>query len=181
LTVKEEKEMELTEYIASIPDFPKEGIIFRDITPILTSPKAIRHVTRKMADFIEDNGANLVLAPEARGFFFGIPAAVEADVAFAPVRKPGKLPRETIRETYDLEYGTDTLEIHADAIQPGDKVVVVDDLLATGGTVEAIMNLARKQGAEVVGAAFVVELDDLKGRDRFKDIPVLSLVHYEGE
>lgn len=173
--------MELNSYIASIPGFPKEGIVFRDITPILASPKAMRHVTRKLADFIEDQDANLVLAPEARGFLFGLPAAVEADVAFAPVRKPGKLPRETIQETYDLEYGTDTLQMHADAIKPGDRVVIIDDLLATGGTVEAIRKMAEKQGAKVVGAAFVVELDDLKGRDRMQQIPVLSLVHYEGE
>lgn len=173
--------MELKDYIASIPDFPKEGIIFRDITPILTSPKAMRHVTRKLADFIEDQNATLVLAPEARGFFFGLPAAVEADVAFAPVRKPGKLPRETVQETYELEYGTDTLQMHADAIKPGDRVVIIDDLLATGGTVEAIRRMAEKQGAEVVGAAFVVELDDLHGRDRLKDVPLLSLIHYEGE
>ena len=173
--------MELNNYIASIPGFPKEGIIFRDITPILASPKAMRHVTRKLADFIEDQDANLVLAPEARGFFFGLPAAVEADVAFAPVRKPGKLPREVIQESYDLEYGTDTLQMHADAIKPGDRVVIVDDLLANGGTVEAIRKMAEKQGAEVVGAAFVVELDDLHGRDRLGDMPVLSLVHYEGE
>lgn len=173
--------MELKDYIASIPDFPKDGIIFRDITPILTSPKAMRHVTRKLADFIEDQDATLVLAPEARGFFFGLPAAVEADVAFAPVRKPGKLPRETVQETYELEYGTDTLQMHADAIKPGDRVVIIDDLLATGGTVEAIRRMAEKQGAEVVGAAFVVELDDLHGRERLKDVPLLSLIHYEGE
>lgn len=173
--------MELKDYIASIPGFPKEGIIFRDITPILTSPKAMRHVTRKMADFIEDHDANIVLAPEARGFFFGLPAAVEADVAFAPVRKPGKLPRDVVSETYDLEYGTDTLQMHADALKPGDKVVIIDDLLATGGTVEAIRKMAERQGAQVVGCAFVVELDDLHGRDRLGDLPVLSLIHYEGE
>lgn len=173
--------MELKDYIASIPDFPKQGIIFRDITPILTSPKAMRHVTRKMADFIEDTDANIVLAPEARGFLFGLPAAVEADVAFAPVRKPGKLPRETVSESYELEYGTDTLQMHADAIKPGDKVVIIDDLLATGGTVEAIRKMAEKQGAEVVGAAFVIELDDLHGKDKLPDLPLLSLIHYEGE
>jgi len=173
--------MELNDYIASIPGFPMEGIIFRDITPILASPKAMRHVTRKLADFIEDQNATLVLAPEARGFLFGLPAAVEADVAFAPVRKPGKLPRTVVEETYDLEYGTDTLQIHADAIKPGDRVVIVDDLLATGGTVQAIRHMAEKCGAEVVGTAFVVELDDLKGRDRLEDVPILSLVHYEGE
>lgn len=105
----------------------------------------MRHVTRKLADFIEDQDANLVLAPEARGFFFGLPAAVEADVAFAPVRKPGKLPREVIQESYDLEYGTDTLQMHADAIKPGDRVVIVDDLLATGGTVEAIRKMAENR------------------------------------
>lgn len=173
--------MDIRDYIASIPDFPKEGIIFRDVTPILSSPKAMRHVTRKMADFIEDQDANLVLAPEARGFVFAIPAAIEADVPFAPVRKPGKLPRETISQTYDLEYGTDELQVHADAIKPGDRIVIIDDLLATGGTVEAVTKMARKVGAEVVGAAFVIELNDLKGREKLKDVPVLALTSYEGE
>lgn len=173
--------MELKNYIASIPGFPKKEVIFRDITPILTSPKAMRHVTRKMADFIEDHDANIVLAPEARGFFFGLPAAVEADVAFAPVRKPGKLPREVVSESYELEYGTDTLQMHADALKPGDRVVIIDDLLATGGTVAAIRKMAEKQGAEVVGCAFVVELDDLHGQDKLPGLPILSLVHYSGE
>lgn len=173
--------MNIQDYIATIPGFPKEGVLFRDVTPILSSPKAMRHVTRKMADFIEDHDANLVLAPEARGFVFAIPAAIEADVAFAPVRKPGKLPREVISQTYDLEYGTDELQIHADAIKKGDRVVIIDDLLATGGTVEAIVKMARSVGAEVVGAAFVIELEDLKGREKLEGIPILPLVTYEGE
>ena len=173
--------MNLKNYIENIPGVPKEGIIFRDVTPILTEPKAMRYVASRMSVFIQELQADLVIAPEARGFLFGIPAALQSDVAFAPVRKPGKLPRKTISQTYELEYGTDELQMHADAIQPGQKVVIVDDLLATGGTVEAIIRLVEAQGAQVVGIAFVIELDDLKGREKFKDIPVLSLTHYEGE
>ena len=173
--------MNLKEYIKNIPGFPKEGIIFRDVTPILSEPKAMRYVASKMSVFIQDRDADLVVAPEARGFWFGIPAALESDVEFAPVRKPGKLPRKTISQRYDLEYGQDELHMHADAIHPGQKVVIVDDLLATGGTVDAIIKLVQAQKAEVVGIAFVIELDDLKGREKFGDIPVLSLAHYKGE
>ena len=173
--------MNIKDYIESIPDFPKKGIMFRDITPILESPEAMQYVTKEIAKFAETTKANLIIAPEARGFFFGIPAAMEANIGFAPVRKPGKLPRETISVKYDLEYGTDELQIHVDAIKEGDRVLIVDDLLATGGTVEAIVKLVESRKAEVAGIAFVIELDDLKGRERFGDIPVLSLTHYEGE
>lgn len=173
--------MDIKQYIASIPGFPKEGIIFRDITPVLEEPKAMRYVIDKFTNFIKEQEADLILGPEARGFLFGVPAAIEANVPFAPVRKPGKLPRETISETYDLEYGTDELCIHADAIKPGQKVVIVDDLLATGGTVEAIIRMVRKMKAEVVGVCFVIELDDLKGKEKFNDIPLCVLSHFEGE
>ena len=173
--------MDLKNYIESIPGFPKEGIIFRDVTPILQNAKAMRYCVDAINTFVHDTQADLVLAPEARGFLFGVPVALENNIGFVPVRKPGKLPRKTVSETYDLEYGQDQLCVHADAIAPGQKVVIVDDLLATGGTVEAIIKMVERMGAQVVGIAFVIELDDLNGREKFKDIPVLSLTHYEGE
>lgn len=173
--------MNYKDYIASIPGFPKEGIIFRDVTPILENPDVYKSVTKDISKFAKDLEATVVIGPEARGFWFGIPVAEELKLPFVPVRKPGKLPRAVITETYELEYGTDTLCMHADSLKASDKVIIVDDLLATGGTVEAIVKLVEKQGAQVVGIAFVVELDDLKGKDKFKDIPVFSLTHYEGE
>lgn len=173
--------MNVKDYIASIPGFPKEGIIFRDITPILETPKVMRYVVDEFTNFVKETKADLILGPEARGFLFGAPVALEADLPFAPVRKPGKLPRDTIEEEYELEYGTDKLCIHEDVIKPGQKVVVIDDLLATGGTVEAIVRMVKKMGGEVVGICFVIELDDLKGMEKFKDIPVCVLSHFEGE
>ncbi|TGY65852.1 adenine phosphoribosyltransferase [Dubosiella muris] len=173
--------MNIKNYIESIPDFPKKGIMFRDITPILAHPEAMRYVTGQIVEFAKKVDANLIVAPEARGFFFGTPAAIEANIGFAPVRKPGKLPRETMSVTYELEYGEDELQMHVDAIHEGDRVLIVDDLLATGGTVDAIVRLVESRKAKVVGIAFVIELDDLKGREKFKDIPVLALTHYEGE
>ena len=135
----------------------------------------------QIADFAKEVGATHVLAPEARGFMFGIPAAIAAQLPFVPVRKPGKLPRAVIEETYELEYGVDHLQMHADALTKDSKVLIVDDLLATGGTVKAISNLVKRCDSQVVGYAFVVELDDLHGRNKLDDAPVLSLVHYEGE
>lgn len=173
--------MNIKNYIESIPDFPKKGIMFRDITPILAHPEAMRYVTGQIVTFAKQVDANLIVAPEARGFFFGTPAAIEANIGFVPVRKPGKLPRETMSVTYELEYGEDELQMHVDAIHEGDRVLIVDDLLATGGTVDAIVRLVESRKAKVVGIAFVIELDDLKGREKFKDIPVLALTHYEGE
>lgn len=174
--------IDLKDYIASIPDFPKKGIIFRDITPIMLEPEAFKEVTARIAEFAKEIGADLVIGPESRGFLFGVPAAIEANLPFAPVRKPGKLPRETISQSFTLEYGTDTLEMHKDAVKPGQKVLIVDDLLATGGTVEAAEKMVERLGGSVAGYAFVIELDDLKGRDRLsKDVPVLALTHYKGE
>ncbi len=173
---------DLKDYIASIPGFPKEGIIFRDITPILLEPEVFQDVTDQIAAFAKEVGADLVIGPESRGFLFGVPAALEAGLPFAPVRKPGKLPRKTISESFTLEYGTDTLEMHEDAVRPGQKVLIVDDLLATGGTVEAAERMVERLGGSVAGYAFVIELDDLHGRDRLKaGTPVLALTHYEGE
>lgn len=173
--------MDLKEYIASIPGFPKEGIIFRDITPILQEPKAMHYVIEAFKKFVEGLDADVILAPEARGFLFGVPVASECELSFVPVRKPGKLPREVITQTYDLEYGQDSLCMHVDAIHPGDKVVIIDDLLATGGTVGAMIKMVERMHAQVVGCGFVIELDDLNGRRLFENIPVCSLTHFEGE
>lgn len=173
--------MDLKQYIASIPDFPKEGIMFRDITPILANPEAMNYTAEKLAEYAKEVKADAILAPEARGFMFGIPAALKANLPFIPVRKPGKLPRNVVSESYDLEYGQDRLEMHVDDLKPGMRVLVIDDLLATGGTVEAIDKMIRKLGCEPAGYAFIIELDDLHGRDKLKDAPVMVLEHYEGE
>ena len=173
--------VELKDYIRSIPDFPKPGIMFRDITPMLKSAAAMKEVIQRMAEAFRDANVTSILAAEARGFVFGAPLAMEMGVAFVPVRKPGKLPFETETFHYDLEYGSDALEIHSDAVSKGDRVLLVDDLLATGGTIEACMKLAEKQGAEVVGAAFVVELAFLNGRDRLGDRRIESLIAYQTE
>ena len=173
--------MDLKDYVASIPDFPKKGIIFRDITPILQNGAAYKEAIRKIAEFAKKVGATVIAGPEARGFMFGCPVATELGIGFVPVRKPGKLPREVISIEYELEYGKNTLCIHADAFKPTDKVLVVDDLLATGGTAKAAVDLIEKAGATVCGLAFVIDLVDLKGKDLFKNYPVLTLAEYEGE
>ena len=173
--------MNLKDYIRSIPDFPKPGIMFRDITPMLKSADAMKEVIQQLAAPFRDANVKSVLAAEARGFVFGAPLAMELGCAFIPVRKPGKLPGDTESFQYDLEYGSDSLEIHKDAVASGDRVLLVDDLLATGGTIEACMKLARQQGAEVVGAAFVIELAFLKGRDRLGDTKICSLLEYHTE
>lgn len=173
--------MDIKNYIASIPDFPQKGIIFRDITPILQHPEALHQVTDEIVDFTKKVGADFVVGPEARGFLFGVPVALECDLGFAPIRKPGKLPRDFISQKYGLEYGEDELCIHKDAIEPGQKVIIIDDLLATGGTTDAAIKLIHRMGGTVVGCAFVIELDDLKGREKIGDIPVYSIAHYKGE
>lgn len=155
--------------------------MFRDITPLLKSPPAMQEAIRLLAAPFRDRNVTSVLAAEARGFVFGAPLAMALGAAFVPVRKPGKLPFETRRFSYDLEYGSDSLEIHCDAIADGDRVLLVDDLLATGGTIEACLKLARLQQAEVVGAAFVIELAFLNGRHRLADVPVNSLITYHTE
>lgn len=173
--------MNIKDYIASIPGFPKEGIVFRDVTPILQHPEAMHYVTDDLAKVAQDWKADFIVGPEARGFLFGVPVAMKCNIGFAPVRKPGKLPREVIRQKYDLEYGTDELCIHTDAVKPGQKVMIIDDLLATGGTTAATIQLLEKMGAEVVGCAFVIELDDLPGREVVGDVPIYALAHFEGE
>ena len=170
--------MNLKNYVASIIDYPKEGILFRDITPLMGNGEAYKYSVDQMTEYAKEKGATIIVGPEARGFIFGCPVATNLGIGFAPIRKPGKLPRKTLEEAYDLEYGSNTLCIHADALKPGDKVIIVDDLLATGGTVKATINLCEKLGATVVGVACLIELVDLKGREALEGYDVLSLMEY---
>ena len=172
-------EMELKSLIRDIPDFPKPGILFRDITPLLASPDGLRAVNDAFVERVKDLGITKIAAVEARGFLFATPLAMQLDIGLVPVRKPGKLPHETLSFDYELEYGTDTLEIHADAIGEGDKVLIIDDLLATGGTVGACVELIKKAGGEVTACAFVIELAFLGGAAKLDDVPIISLVTYE--
>jgi len=171
--------MNFKEYIRVIPDFPQPGIRFKDITTLLKDGAAFRAAIRAMADAVADRNIELVAGPEARGFVIGAPLALELGVGFVPIRKSGKLPAETVEASYDLEYGTDRLAVHKDAVRPGQRVLVADDLLATGGTIETCVRLLRQLGAEVVGASFLIELGYLNGRDRLKDVNVFSLVRYD--
>ena len=171
--------LQLTDYIRSIPDFPKPGILFRDITPLLSHPAAFREAIRQLADHYRNRGVTSIAAAEARGFIFATPLAMELNAAFVPVRKPGKLPFDTESFHYELEYGTDSLEIHTDAFQPGDRVLMIDDLLATGGTMQACIKLVEKRGAEVVGCGFVIELEGLRGRKKIEPHDCFSLIRYE--
>ncbi len=164
--------------VRTIPDFPKPGILFYDITTLLKDPKGFATLIDALAQYYIDKEIDLVLGIEARGFIFGPALAYRLNAGFVPVRKPKKLPGPTARVTYDLEYGSDTLEIHVDAIEPGQRVVLVDDLLATGGTMEATIKLVTQLGGEIAGLGFAIELDFLKGRDRFKEYDVFSLLHY---
>ena len=165
--------------VRTVPDFPKPGILFYDITTLLKDKTGFAKMIDALASHYIERKVDLVLGIEARGFIFGPALAYRLNAGFVPVRKPGKLPAETVRVSYDLEYGSDSLEIHKDAIQPGQRVVLGDDLLATGGTMEATVKLARQLGGEIVGLAFAVELDFLKGRERFKEFDVFSLLHYD--
>jgi len=172
-------DLNLADYVRNIPDFPKPGILFRDITPLLAAPAAFRLAVVEMANPFRRDKIDVVAAAEARGFIFAAPVALELNASLVPIRKPGKLPYSTQALTYDLEYGSDTLEIHTDAIAPGSKVLVVDDLLATGGTVEACCRLVEKAGGIVVGCAFLIELADLKGADRIAQYKTICLVKCE--
>ena len=176
--MSEATQLDLTQFIRDIPDFPKPGILFKDITPLLASPEAFREVIRRMADHFRDREIDAIVAAEARGFIFAAPLALELNASFVPVRKPGKLPFETHAFHYELEYGTDTLEMHIDGVSDGQRVLVVDDLLATGGTVEACCRLLGNTGAEVVGCAFLICLDELKGEQRIAPNEAFSLIHY---
>ena len=170
--------MNLDNYIASIPDYPIEGVLFRDVTPLMGDGEAFHYACQKIVDFAREVGAEVVVGPESRGFIFGCPVAYELGIGFVPARKPNKLPRETISFEYALEYGTNKMEMHKDAIKPGQKVLVVDDLLATGGTIAAANKLIETLGGEVVGCAFLIELEDLKGREKLEGYKVLSLLKY---
>jgi len=170
--------MDLKKYIADVPDFPKEGILFRDITPLMLNGEAYKFASDEFTKYAQSKDANVIVGPEARGFIFGCPVATNLSVGFAPVRKPGKLPRDIVTESYDLEYGSNELSIHADSIKPGDKVLIIDDLLATGGTMAATIKLVEKLGGIVVGLAFLIELADLDGREKLKDYDILTLITY---
>ena len=164
--------------VRDVPDFPKPGILFRDLTPLMGDGAALRACVELLGERVAAHRPDVIVAVESRGFIFGAPVAAALGVGFAPVRKPGKLPARTLRRTYDLEYGTDSLEMHADAVRPGARVVIVDDLLATGGTAAATVELVREQGALVVAAAFVVELTFLPGRARLPGVAVDALIAY---
>lgn len=171
----------LEEYVRSIPDFPEKGIIFRDITSVLQDKDSLKMAIDAIEKELEGVDFDLVLGPESRGFIFGVPIAYNMEKGFIPVRKKGKLPCETVEMEYDLEYGTAVIEMHKDAIQPGQKVVIVDDLIATGGTIEAITKLVESLGGEVVKIVFLMELKGLKGRDKLQDYDVASIISYEGK
>lgn len=174
-------EEDLKQYIRSVKDFPKPGIMFRDITTILKDPVAFKLTAKLLFERAENLDVTKVVGIESRGFIFGSMLAEKLDVGFVPIRKPGKLPAETLSETYDLEYGTDTIEIHKDAIKPGDKVLLHDDLLATGGTAEAACRLIEKLGGKVMQASFIIELSFLNGREHLKNYDVQCLVDYKDE
>lgn len=172
--------IDFKEHIASVENFPNEGIIFRDITPILQDPELYKEATRRLAEYAKSKNADVIVGPEARGFIVGCPVATELGVGFVPARKPHKLPREVERASYDLEYGSNSLEMHKDAIKPGQRVVVCDDLLATAGTLRASKELIERLGGELVGAAFYIELPDLHGRETLPGVDIFSLVQYHG-
>jgi len=171
----------LEKSIRSIPDFPKPGILFRDVTTLIKNKAAFKKAIDLLAKKYKGKGFDKVVGVEARGFIFGAAVAHKIGAGFVPVRKKGKLPFKTIAATYQLEYGTDTLEVHQDAIIPDEKVLIIDDLLATGGTVKAVIELVKQLGGKVAGIGFVIELVDLKGKDKFKEYPVYSLVKFQGE
>ena len=172
---------ELEEYVRSIPDFPEPGIIFRDITTILQDPDGLHLAIQSMQDKLKDTEFDVVVGTESRGFIFGVPIAYKLHKAFVPVRKKGKLPCETVSMEYDLEYGSAVIEMHKDSIKPGQKVVLVDDLVATGGTIEAAIKLVEELGGEVVKVVFLMELAGLKGRERLKGYEVESVLCYDGK
>ena len=173
--------MNLYDYIASIPDYPIKGVLFRDVTPLIQDGPAFKEVTNKLAKIAKDLKVDVIVGPESRGFIFGCPVATELNVGFVPARKPNKLPREVISYQYSLEYGTNSLEMNKDAIKSGQRVLVIDDLLATGGTINAVNKMVEQLGGIVVGDAFLIELVDLKGREALKGYEVFSILQFEGE
>lgn len=170
--------MDLKQYVTTVENWPKEGISFKDITTIMDNGPAYKYATDQIVEYAKEVGAEIIVGPEARGFIIGCPVAYALEVGFAPVRKEGKLPREVVRVEYGLEYGKDVLTMHKDALKPGQKALVVDDLLATGGTVDATIRLIEKLGGEVVGCAFLIELTELEGRKKIGNYPVKTLIQY---
>ena len=177
---KHEKK-KLEDYVRSIPDFPEEGVIFRDVTSVLQDADGLRLSIDAMQKLVEEVECDVICGTESRGFIFGMPIAYNLHKAFVPIRKKGKLPRETISESYDLEYGSAEVEIHKDAIKPGQKVVLVDDLIATGGTIEACAKMIERLGAEVTRIVFLMELAGLKGREKLEKYDVKSVICYDGK
>ena len=170
--------MNLKDYIASIENYPQEGITFRDISPLMADGNAYSYAVREIVQYATNKQIDMIVGPEARGFIVGCPVAYELGIGFAPARKKGKLPRETVAVEYDLEYGSAELHLHKDAVKPGQKVLICDDLLATGGTMAAAAKLVEKLGGEVVGLAFLVELTDLKGREKISEYDIFTLMEY---
>lgn len=166
------------DYIADVKDFPIEGILFRDITPLMANGEVFKQACDELTEFAKEINVDVVAGPESRGFIFGCPIATNLNIGFVPIRKPKKLPRETIEVSYALEYGTNTLCMHKDAIKPGQRVLIVDDLLATGGTIKAAIELIEKLGGVVAGICFLIELEDLKGKELLKDYNVKCLMTY---
>jgi adenine phosphoribosyltransferase len=175
----EELKMDFREKIRVINDFPKKGISFKDITTLIGDGEALRASTDKFVEYLNDKNIDVIVGPESRGFIFGVPVAYAMKKGFVPVRKPGTLPGDTVAVEYDLEYGKDVLEIHKDAIKPGQRVAVVDDLLATGGTIGAVTKLVEQAGGEVAAVCFTIELTELNGRDKLKGYDVMTLVQYD--
>ncbi|GAA3604379.1 adenine phosphoribosyltransferase [Secundilactobacillus similis] len=170
--------LDLRDYIATVPNYPEPGVMFRDISPLMANGEAYRYATDLLVDYARSKDVEMIVGPEARGFIVGCPVAYELGVGFAPARKEGKLPRETVKATYELEYGESALYLHKDAIKPGQRVLVTDDLLATGGTISATIKLVEALGGVVVGTAFMIELKDLNGRDKIKGYDIFSLMEY---
>ncbi len=170
--------MNLKDYIAKVDNYPEEGIIFRDITPLMANGEAFKEATQQIVNYAKELNADVVVGPEARGFIVGCPVAYALEIGFVPVRKKGKLPREVIEVDYSLEYGNNTLTMHKDALTPGQRVLITDDLLATGGTIKATIDLVEKLGGVVVGCAFLIELEDLNGRDKISGYDIKTLMNY---
>ncbi|MEH7112046.1 adenine phosphoribosyltransferase [Neobacillus niacini] len=170
--------MDLEKFIAIVPDYPKPGISFKDITPLMNNGEAYKYATDQIVAYAKDMQIDLIVGPEARGFIIGCPVAYSLGIGFAPVRKDGKLPRETVKVSYGLEYGSDVLTIHKDAIQPGQRVLITDDLLATGGTIEATIQLVEQLGGVVAGIAFLIELSYLEGRKKLDGYDIMTLLNY---
>ncbi len=171
--------MNLKDYVSEVPNWPKDGVSFKDITTIMDSGEAYKYATDQIVDFAREKEVDIIVGPEARGFIIGCPVAYSMGIGFAPVRKDGKLPREVIKHEYDLEYGSNILTMHRDAIKPGQRVLITDDLLATGGTIVATIKLIEELGGIVVGIAFLIELKYLHGMEKLKDYDTISLISYD--